>query len=773
MAAASAPGQPGPSPGPISGPRAHLVNDMAMMALKHSKGIVRVPLEDLGPALFNRQGQATCGKHCQKLAERILSVEGFYTFRYVAGFCHEPDPNNPLAIAHHGNRMAQNDALLPRLPVKPLKGVFAKTHLVTLLQMYKAGQLPELEQAPQATAPSQVAAAGASSGGTSEFQDVLEHGVFMHVFPWWVVRDHLEEVTALMASDNFDHGHGLTDSELRCITAVRAAIAASSQGLLPQLTPQGSAPSQGLSQWEQVRRHVLSLSGQRWQSTDIAHFWDFAKTTLEAHLAVMQEVWGFAGCESVLRVESAWFGGLAKVPAKLQWTRTALVVAHFLSDQDSECSVVGGQCIAGAVPKTAHKKIRERESALSQGFEDWMREMMGKYWETAQGQAPAGRPDKRQCMKGVFQFLARAGRYLMSGMDKTAEQQAKLESKLRSFLAAVWAGALPPPISCDSVPKAAPALSEEVDAEPLVAADSQGIAVVSVKREARLLNLSVGARVTAKRSKTDASQETAFAVITGVSDAGIAIEWEAAAKDGQEKTATVPMDCVTLAGEQKADKKADTAPSQGPAPAALAKPSVKWSECSTAENEEMLQKLTEATLYQAYVGRSCAHDDLLIVKEPSVAIKVLAQKEMKAGTLLLLPFGAVDDGLGPSRHGAAPIAVSVAAAGGPSTKEFRVRGKATPTKVSDNQEKAVAMVPFWLLAQRPLSDEKAAALEPLCAKLEYKTVSFDVPAPAEADKKGPKEKKTNIIVKVVCLVNGAALAAGSMLYVGAPVPSAL
>ena len=63
-----------------------------------------------------------------------------------------------------------------------MKGVFAKTHLVTMLQMYKAGQLPELEQAPQATAPSQVAVAGVSSGGTSEFQDVLEHGVFMHVF---------------------------------------------------------------------------------------------------------------------------------------------------------------------------------------------------------------------------------------------------------------------------------------------------------------------------------------------------------------------------------------------------------------------------------------------------------------------------------------------------------------------------------------------------------------------------------------------------------------
>ena len=148
-----------------------------MHVLKMSKGIVRVPLQDLGPALFNRNGEDTSAQHCLKLGKRILTLEGFATFRYVAGFCHEPDPADPLAVSRHGNSMQAKDTVMPRLPSKPLKGVFAKTHLVTFLQMYQNGQIPEW--APKALSQSQQ---GASK---EELQDVLDHGIFMHVFPYF------------------------------------------------------------------------------------------------------------------------------------------------------------------------------------------------------------------------------------------------------------------------------------------------------------------------------------------------------------------------------------------------------------------------------------------------------------------------------------------------------------------------------------------------------------------------------------------------------------
>ena len=111
---------------PVAVSQGGLVSAGAKRVLSLSKGRQRVPLEDLGPALFNRHGLPTCGRHCSELGKRIVEIEGFATFRYNFGYCHEPDPANLLAVSEHGNKMADRDSLLPRLGAKPLKGVFAK-----------------------------------------------------------------------------------------------------------------------------------------------------------------------------------------------------------------------------------------------------------------------------------------------------------------------------------------------------------------------------------------------------------------------------------------------------------------------------------------------------------------------------------------------------------------------------------------------------------------------------------------------------------------------
>ena len=420
---------------------APMVNEAARSVLKFSKGITRVPLEDLGPALFNRQGAATCGQHCHDLGTRILTMEGFATFRYVAGFCHEPDPEDLLAVARHGNTMAAADPLLPRLPMKPLKGVFAKTHLVTFLQLYNNGQMPALvaAQGKSRVNPAQASSQSMGSPTTAnEFADVLEQGLFMHVFPWWVVRDHREAVLALMASDNFDHGHGLADSELRCINAVRAAIAASSQGRLP--VPAGD------TQYDVVQRHVLRMAGQKWREQDIGCFWNFAMTTLDQHMDIMQDVWSFAGCEAVLRVEAAFFGELAKVGSKLQWTRAALAIAHFLSDREKECSVVAGRCVAGAISKASLKKVRERDSESSLAWEEWSEAIMHKRWVPALVDPP---PVPRVVvLKAAAGFLGRNGKCVVgSQLGDASAQQAKLETKLRQALEPEWSGLFPTPLA--------------------------------------------------------------------------------------------------------------------------------------------------------------------------------------------------------------------------------------------------------------------------------------------------------------------------------------
>ena len=78
-------------------------------------------------------------------------------------------------VASHGNRMHGKDPSLPRLAETALKGTFAKTHLVTALQMYKAGMMPELSRVVEARShedPEEM----------EEFKTVLEHGLYMHVF---------------------------------------------------------------------------------------------------------------------------------------------------------------------------------------------------------------------------------------------------------------------------------------------------------------------------------------------------------------------------------------------------------------------------------------------------------------------------------------------------------------------------------------------------------------------------------------------------------------
>ena len=149
--------------------------------MKSSRGVARVKLEELGPATFNRGGTVTDSRHCHNLMRRILTEEAFATYRYEAGYCHEPNPKDPSVVANHGNRMASKDPNLPQLPETALKGTFAKTHLVTALQMYKAGRMPELARVVEAQShedPEEM----------EEFKTVLEHGIHMHVFPWQAVE---------------------------------------------------------------------------------------------------------------------------------------------------------------------------------------------------------------------------------------------------------------------------------------------------------------------------------------------------------------------------------------------------------------------------------------------------------------------------------------------------------------------------------------------------------------------------------------------------------
>ena len=189
--------------------------------------------------------------------------------------------------------------------------------------------------------------------------------------------------------------------------------------------------------------------------------------------------------------------------------------------------------------------------------------------------------------------------------------------------------------------------------------------MVSVKREAQVKHLDVGARVTAKRQRKNELDEIVDGFITDISDKGVAIKW-----DGGK--GTFDVSAIELASSQ--DKKDELAEDM------LQHEPVKWAQCSTLENNEMLTHVVAATLYQAYVARSSAHDDLhvLFIKGE---FQMFATKEMKPGALVLLPFGALETAHDTKAVGA-PVVLEIGGekSGQTTNVLYRIRPKTTPTK---------------------------------------------------------------------------------------------
>ena len=752
-----------------------LVTEQAKRVLAMSKGRVRVPLEDLGPALFNRGGFDTCGTHCNNIAERIVTVEGFATYRYEAGFCHEPDPLDPLSVQRHGNLMADKDSCLPRLPARALKGVFAKTHLVTFLQLLKAGRMPALTKfikgSGQEGGASSQAGVGASSqagaGATShaELLDVLEHGIYMIVFPWEAVRDHRDDIVLLMASNNFDNGHGLADSEWRTITMMRGSILTVDVPL-------------GQTQWDVVSSKVSRISGQRWQEKDLLAFWEFAKTTVDLQLGFLTCVWNFAKCEDVLRVDSAFYGGLAKLPAKHQWCRAALTVCQFLSARD-DCLLVGGKDVAGAVDKLALQRLgaksrTDEQKASYQAVEDFMGDIMETYytpWASSQADSPFS---AETWLKGLAQFALKVGSSILKDKGLDLDAKCQLETKLRACLSG----------SCtERMPERVLPLSDEQgqgksqDIETVVSSKSTGAPVVSLKRLATEAGLEIHAEVVKKAARQtecengDAGQQDAglVGVVKGIDESGVLVSWDDAAP------VIVAVDDLAIA-PQKSQKKAE-APSQEAA--VLSLPPVKWAPVSSQENGAMMWNFACVALYQVYLATSSGHDDLHLVestgKAPSQGpVSIYARKEMKEYALKFIPFNGSNIELlavTSTSAAGAPLQMVVAPEGeAQTTVNYWVKLKPLPKKMSSSQEKVSVLVPFWILSrgQKGKENEEPASTHALV----YKVGSVAVGAPGAFGQKG-KVLKPRLTMRVVYLTNETVIEKGSRLVARGRPPTSL
>ena len=721
-------------------------------ALSRSKGIVRVPLEDLGPALFNRGGAPTSGRHCMNLAKRIFKIEGFATYRYIAGYCHEPDPANPLAVSRHGNGMADRDALLPRLGAKALKGVFAKTHLVTLLQLYKQGQMPELVAFVETNR---------TAEEREELNDALTYGLYMHVFPWSAVAEHADDMKALMASDNFDHGHGLTDCELRCIKGMREAI-------LKLPVPPAS------SQYATVMQHVERMSGQRWHEKDLQAFWNYAQTTLDMHLDLLLEIWVFGECEDMLQVDSAFFDGLSRVSARAQWCRCALAVKHFLSDRATECTLVGGRYVAGGVDKNAMKKMsassrNDKQKASSQAMEEFMDSMMQKYyvpWSADWMKSPFQR---EAWAKAFAAFLCKMGTYICRDSMPDQASKLKLETKMRLTLEQNRLEDLPPRVLPLSNPSAS---SHEglVELQTLQAASvGETSAAVPLKRMAAEAGILVSSAVVLKKAKGGSEADgvensTSHGLVTAIENGKISVDWDLGGSSSHD------LGDLTPAPKAKASsQEAQAVP-----------PSIPWMSCSDEDNTRMASELTLATLYQVYVAQSAGHLDLHITASPAAALsqdgplQLWAARDFKPRTLVLLPFSTtiIEAGRAGGKDIVPLLLQAYPVKENRTTMRFWLKMKSIKKDVGADPRRVPSLVPYWILASKARAPQSSGSpgLEPRqedkqgVAMLSNIVLAVNVPCPA-AVAKGVKVQKAKIILRVPAFTNMGHVGKGARLMV--------
>ena len=119
----------------------------------------------------------------------------------------------------------------------------------------------------------------------------------------------------------------------------------------------------------------------------------------------------------------------------------------------------------------------------------------------------------------------------------------------------------------------------------------------------------------------------------------------------------------------------------------------------------MLKHIVLSTMHQAYASQSCVHEHLRVGLDGAGALQIWAGKEMPPLSLVLLPCGPLKEDGADAKLLSCPVRIEVEVeAGGPKAGlVFRIAAKKNPTRTVLGADKAVTLVPLWVLANRAAS----------------------------------------------------------------------
>ena len=705
--------------------------EAAELLKRYATGVQRIPLNKLGVSPHNRD---VSGKHVHKLGRRIVSVEGFCRYRYNHGWAHEPNPLDPLEVARNTNRVARRDKLLAPVPEEPLYGSFAKTHLLSFLQALKSGCIYWADNEELMLPPPAQAA----------LVEHLEHGMFFEILPFVAVREHPKALQALIASDNFDAGFALGQTEMQLLRGMHSCM-------------QILRPPPGKSQWNVVQEHVQRTIGANWPDEDLICFYNFCKVVGEAHLSFLADVVTLFVDVDKVTVRPSDFQAVSRLPPALVWCKIMFIAMQYLSQADKMVPGPQGKSFGAQLAKADLERFAKLAVETLMLVETFVAKVMATYTSASlQDVSP------ETLARELPAFLVRTGKavVLCRNADMQSMDMMNIEQKLRENLKSTL---LPKPIaeqtrpasgeSCWKTTKASKQV--QPDDTPALQFSEQGVVLDEIA-QARASGLVVGALVIC-RTELRGIRAGACGTVTQVG-VELTVQWQPGSRlDGRDtKPTSCEETCMTMASVVLASQQPSEGRKTSEPPKTVELPAgISWLNRRPVEADLAIQSLVHATLYQLYVTHSVTAEVLRLTDETTR--RLVAVRDIPARHLVLLPWVlAFGKAAKLSKQRSFELVVEVS--GDKHCFELR-EPKPLETQQTTEAGESVVTCPFWQAFHVQREQGLVLAMH---------TAMFTVPLGTCVSKdshvRAPKPDRSSVVITVPYLSNGALVKAGDCVW---------
>lgn len=580
--------------------------------LKLSKGRRRIFLKQLGPSMINRFGDASSGSHAMSLMDIITNKVGFAEYKYMPGWCHEPNPDAPMEVYLHGTAMRACDPLLPRLEKAELYGVFRRTHLVTGLQCQEQGDkmFPGTQRLLLPTM------------GNTEQQEALKYGVWMEVFSWEDFQANKDAFIGAMASDNHDSEIVMGEDELSVVCRFSSSL-------------NSIKATAGQSHDDLVLAAVGKYCSGVMPQKDLLIFLDVAKTTAAETLNFLRPWRKFISDPQKFSVLPSTFKLVMEAPASAQWVRLTLFAWSYGADRENpkEVKALKGKLISIAVTSAHILQLRKLSKACLTTANGTIGRIVQRYWFEGMGSESA-RADL--LLANVGNFLRKCGKLLTSSKapaeeDKLVAMIAKFEETMRGSLDGSMS--LPhrvceaPLLDDQEQRRQDKAASAEPRSEKATLTFKEGGALVqNTAARASSSGFNVGARVVLN-AKQNEVPEGSQADILAFCAKGVTVKLRVTPAVAP---ITVPLSSVQA---WKADEKGKTLKRK--AEEVALPDGIGFKLASSQQSSAVEVMWATCGLYKIHVGSGSGPNELRLVPEPR---QVLAATDLKAEALCIAPF---------------------------------------------------------------------------------------------------------------------------------------